>query len=216
MKNQPPARREKTAFDLKWILASLAGLLFLSAYLPKHPIKESKEMFNQFMSRRKRHSAKSAAIKSSWVFSCLNQRSQTRKRLNSSALLALGNKITGGNANLKPSLSKLSTLQAAWIKVFEAGFNWNVWPPLLVMVSSPLLSTSIVFHEFGNSNSASRKIKNVLEAIISAIITNLIISEAGKLNKITQVMIETALSSPNISLESKSFIRIGCISIMNK
>jgi mxaL protein len=65
MKNQPPARREKTAFDLKWILASLAGLLFLSAYLPKHPIKESKEMFNQFMLRRKRHSAKSAAIKSS-------------------------------------------------------------------------------------------------------------------------------------------------------
>ncbi len=64
MKNQPPARREKTAFDLKWILASLAGLLFLAAYLPKHPIKESIDMLTQFMLRRKRQSAKSAAIKS--------------------------------------------------------------------------------------------------------------------------------------------------------
>jgi mxaL protein len=52
MKAQPPARREKTAFDLKWIFASLAGLLFLAAYMPKHPIKESKEMLQAFLARR--------------------------------------------------------------------------------------------------------------------------------------------------------------------
>ena len=52
MKNQPPARSEKTPFDLKWLLASLAGLLFLAAYLPKHPIKESKEMFQHFLARK--------------------------------------------------------------------------------------------------------------------------------------------------------------------
>ena len=64
MKNQPPARREKTAFDLKWIIASLAGLLFLAAYLPKHPIKESADMYKQFMARRKRQSSAASAAKS--------------------------------------------------------------------------------------------------------------------------------------------------------
>ena len=52
MKKQPPARREKAAFDLKWIIAGIAGLLFLAAYMPKHPIKESHEMFKGFMARR--------------------------------------------------------------------------------------------------------------------------------------------------------------------
>ena len=59
MKNQPPARRDKAAFELRWIIAGLAGLLFLAAYLPKHPIKESKELFNDFVTRRKRQAAKS-------------------------------------------------------------------------------------------------------------------------------------------------------------
>jgi mxaL protein len=54
MKAQPPARRSKATFDLKWVFAGLAGLLFLAAYLPKHPVKESKEIFHHFMSRRKR------------------------------------------------------------------------------------------------------------------------------------------------------------------
>lgn len=40
MKDQPPARRDIAQFELKWILAGLAGLLFLFAYLPKHLIKE--------------------------------------------------------------------------------------------------------------------------------------------------------------------------------
>jgi mxaL protein len=57
MKKQPPARREIAAFDLKWIIAGIAGLIFLAAYLPKHPIKESNEMFKGFMARRKRQSS---------------------------------------------------------------------------------------------------------------------------------------------------------------
>ncbi len=52
MKKQPPARRSKAAFELNWIFASLAGLCFLAAYLPKHPLKESKEVFKQFKTRR--------------------------------------------------------------------------------------------------------------------------------------------------------------------
>jgi mxaL protein len=66
MKKQPPARRSKADFELRWIFAGLAGLLFLAAYLPKHPIKESKELFKQFITRKKRQRAKSSAtLKSS-------------------------------------------------------------------------------------------------------------------------------------------------------
>ncbi len=66
MKKQPPARRDKAAFELKWIIAGLAGLLFLAAYLPKHPIKESKGIYKHFVMRRKRHAAKSSGtLKSS-------------------------------------------------------------------------------------------------------------------------------------------------------
>ncbi len=69
MQKQPPARRSKAAFELKWIFASMAGLSFLAAYLPKHPIKESKEIVNQLIAlkkrQRKRQAAKSAALKSS-------------------------------------------------------------------------------------------------------------------------------------------------------
>ena len=67
MKEQPPARRSKADFELKWLLAGVAGLLFLAAYLPKHPVKESKQMFKEFSARRlfKRKQgqvAKSAAL----------------------------------------------------------------------------------------------------------------------------------------------------------
>ena len=57
MKNQPPARRDKAKFDLKWLLAGVAGLLFLAAYLPKHPLKESKTMWKQWLARKKRQPA---------------------------------------------------------------------------------------------------------------------------------------------------------------
>ena len=67
MKKQPPARREKAAFDLKWIIAGLAGLLFLAAYMPKHPIKESNIIIKSFFARRlyKRKQAQSLTSKSS-------------------------------------------------------------------------------------------------------------------------------------------------------
>ncbi len=54
MKKQPPARRDKAKFELKWLLAGAAGLLFLTAYLPKHPIKETKGLWKQWRSRKKR------------------------------------------------------------------------------------------------------------------------------------------------------------------
>ena len=60
MRKQPPARREKAAFELKWIVASLAGLLFLAAYLPKHPIKEMKLSVNEYLARRKRQTVTSS------------------------------------------------------------------------------------------------------------------------------------------------------------
>ena len=59
MKEQPPARRSKADFELKWFFAGAAGLLFLAAYLPKHPVKEIKEMFKEFMARRARQAKSS-------------------------------------------------------------------------------------------------------------------------------------------------------------
>lgn len=64
MQKQPPARRSKAAFELKWIFASLAGLLFLAAYLPKHPIKETKEIVNQLITRKRFKRKKSQVVKS--------------------------------------------------------------------------------------------------------------------------------------------------------
>lgn len=61
MKQQPPARRSKADFELKWIFAGLAGLLFLAAYLPKHPVKETRKIFSDLAARRARYSAKSTA-----------------------------------------------------------------------------------------------------------------------------------------------------------
>ena len=40
MKAQKPARRDVAPFGLHWLLASLAGLLLIAAYLPKHPIRQ--------------------------------------------------------------------------------------------------------------------------------------------------------------------------------
>jgi mxaL protein len=40
MKKQKPARRAVAPFDLHWILAALSGLLLLSAYISKHPIRD--------------------------------------------------------------------------------------------------------------------------------------------------------------------------------
>ncbi len=40
MQAQKPARRDVAPFGLRWLLASLAGLLLITAYLPKHPVKQ--------------------------------------------------------------------------------------------------------------------------------------------------------------------------------
>lgn len=58
MQKQPPARRSKAPFELKWLFASLAGLLFLAAYLPKHPGKDTKEIVKQWTARRTRQHVK--------------------------------------------------------------------------------------------------------------------------------------------------------------
>jgi mxaL protein len=69
MKKQPAARREKAAFGLQWLLAGLSGLLFLAAYLPKHPVKEFRSIVGEFFARRlynrKQAQGKASALKSS-------------------------------------------------------------------------------------------------------------------------------------------------------
>ncbi len=50
MKNQKPARRDIAPYDIQWILASLAGLLLLMAYMPKQPIKT----FSKWLSRQRK------------------------------------------------------------------------------------------------------------------------------------------------------------------
>jgi mxaL protein len=53
MKKQPPARLDKAEFELKWLLAGTAGLLFLAAYMPKHPAKETKTIWKKWLARKK-------------------------------------------------------------------------------------------------------------------------------------------------------------------
>ena len=53
MKNQKPARRDKAGFALRWILASLAGILFILAYTPKHPFKELSVQWHNLLNRKR-------------------------------------------------------------------------------------------------------------------------------------------------------------------
>lgn len=53
MKLQKPARRDKAGFEIRWILASLAGILFILAYTPKHPVRELKLKWAGFINRRR-------------------------------------------------------------------------------------------------------------------------------------------------------------------
>jgi mxaL protein len=50
MKNQKPARRDIAPYEIQWILAALAGLIFLMAYLPKNPTK----VFSKWKSRKRK------------------------------------------------------------------------------------------------------------------------------------------------------------------
>ena len=54
MKKQPAARKDNARFELKWVLAGIAGLLFLAAYFPKHPVQEIRQLFYQYARRDKR------------------------------------------------------------------------------------------------------------------------------------------------------------------
>jgi mxaL protein len=51
MKNQKPARRDIASYEIQWILAALAGLIFLMDYLPKNPIK----VFSKWKSRKRKN-----------------------------------------------------------------------------------------------------------------------------------------------------------------
>lgn len=51
MKEQKPARRDVTQFSLRWILASLSGLLFILSFMPKHPISMIKTSLTQLPQR---------------------------------------------------------------------------------------------------------------------------------------------------------------------
>lgn len=54
MKKQKPARRDKAAFEIRWILATLAGILFTLAYTPKHPVQALKVQLLDFITRRRK------------------------------------------------------------------------------------------------------------------------------------------------------------------
>lgn len=54
MKLQKPARRDKAGFQLRWLLAGLAGLLFILAYTPKHPLRSLSSQLQAFQLRRRK------------------------------------------------------------------------------------------------------------------------------------------------------------------
>ena len=62
MKDQKPARRDTTAFNIGWLLASIAGVLFLSAYMPRHPLQALREVMGRL--RRNRNSAQTSSAAS--------------------------------------------------------------------------------------------------------------------------------------------------------
>ncbi len=59
MKAQKPARRDTAPYSINWLLASIAGLLVIAAYLPKHPIKQ----FRQYLSGLRNRKAQASSAK---------------------------------------------------------------------------------------------------------------------------------------------------------
>lgn len=57
MKKQKPVRKDKAGFEIRWLLAGLAGILFILAYTPKHPFKELKSQWQNWMLRRRQKAA---------------------------------------------------------------------------------------------------------------------------------------------------------------
>lgn len=64
MKTQKPARRDVAPFDLSWLLASIAALLLLSAYIGKHPIRQIQSTIMGFKKGflKSQHSVNESAI----------------------------------------------------------------------------------------------------------------------------------------------------------
>jgi mxaL protein len=61
MRKQKPARRDAADFDIGWLLATAAGLLFLSAYMPRHPLQTMSGFIRKLRRRRNPAQAASAA-----------------------------------------------------------------------------------------------------------------------------------------------------------
>lgn len=57
MKKQKPVRKDKAGFEIRWLLAGLAGILFILAYTPKHPVQELKTQWRNLMMRRRQKAA---------------------------------------------------------------------------------------------------------------------------------------------------------------
>jgi mxaL protein len=57
MKKQKPVRKDKAGFEIRWLLAGLAGILFILAYTPKHPLQELKTQWRNLMMRRRQKAA---------------------------------------------------------------------------------------------------------------------------------------------------------------
>lgn len=55
MKKQKPARRDIAPYDVQWILASIAGLLLLAAYLPSKPFETLPHQLKGWLSRRRKN-----------------------------------------------------------------------------------------------------------------------------------------------------------------
>lgn len=53
MRKQKPVRKDKAGFEIRWLLASIAGILFILAYTPKHPVQELKTQWRNLMMRRR-------------------------------------------------------------------------------------------------------------------------------------------------------------------
>lgn len=57
MKKQKAVRKDKAAFEIRWILAGLAGILFILAYTPKHPLRELQLQWQNWLARRRQKTA---------------------------------------------------------------------------------------------------------------------------------------------------------------
>lgn len=67
MDDQKPARRDTTDFNIGWLLASLAGILFLSAYMPRHPLQALRGVMSRLRRSRSSAQVSSAASASDTV-----------------------------------------------------------------------------------------------------------------------------------------------------